>query len=184
MIAATAVKIADLAPAFGARVAALIEDCPHRIGITSGRRSRADQQRLYDAYQAYKAGRGPKANPANRPGTSPHEVGRAADLAFGGDAGRQWVHQHAHEYGLHFPIPHEPWHVESDGRPIDLEDDVALSDEDVQRVADEVHKRTKADAVTILRATDQPSIKGLAGKLDAVLAGITSLVQRIERLEK
>lgn len=168
-------ELADCEPGFRARLAALLEDSPHHIGITSAWRSRAEQQRLYDGWKA----RRPGFHPANRPGSSKHErtvrgepAAEAADLSYSSAAARTWAHQHAERYGLHFPIPREPWHVESNGRSIDLEDDVPLSDDDVQRVAKAVHALTKKDAVTILRAADQPSIKTLDTRLARIEAAL------------
>jgi tape measure domain-containing protein len=48
--------------------------------VTSNKRSRAEQQRLYERYQAYKAGTGPWAPVAAAPGTSAHETDRARDV--------------------------------------------------------------------------------------------------------
>jgi hypothetical protein len=52
--------------------------------VTSERRSRAEQQRLYDKYVAYKNGSGPWAALAAKPGTSNHETGQALDIAKSG----------------------------------------------------------------------------------------------------
>lgn len=47
-----------------------------------------------------------------RPGHSNHEKGLAADLAYADAAAKAWVHQHAKEYGLQFPMANEDWHIE------------------------------------------------------------------------
>lgn len=52
--------------------------------VTSERRSREEQQRLYDKYVAYKNGSGPWAALAAKPGTSNHETGQALDIAKSG----------------------------------------------------------------------------------------------------
>ncbi|WP_271300635.1 D-alanyl-D-alanine carboxypeptidase family protein [Sphingomonas sp. CV7422] len=52
--------------------------------VTSGVRSREEQQRLYDRYMAYKNGTGPWAALAAKPGTSNHESGQALDIAKSG----------------------------------------------------------------------------------------------------
>ena len=52
--------------------------------VTSGVRSREEQQRLYDRYMAYKNGDGPWAALAAKPGTSNHETGQALDIAKSG----------------------------------------------------------------------------------------------------
>ncbi len=78
------------------------------VHITSGFRSREEQERLY---QMYLNGTG---NLAAKPGTSKHETGNAADCSIGGvnigaypgaiDAMR--------EVGLGLPVGGENWHVE------------------------------------------------------------------------
>lgn len=49
------------------------------------------------------------------PGRSNHQHGNAADLGYGSDAVKQWVHANAAKYGLGFPMGHEPWHIEALG---------------------------------------------------------------------
>lgn len=51
------------------------------IGVTSRMRDRSTQQRLYDAYQAYKAGTGPWAPQAAPPDHSGHQNAAGQDLA-------------------------------------------------------------------------------------------------------
>lgn len=104
-------KLAGLAPAFSRRLVELLDACPHPVGITSGYRSPAEQQRLYDLWRAG------KGNPANRPGTSRHEVGEAADLTGARGAAGAWYRGNAGRFGLRFPYAHEPWHVERDSTP-------------------------------------------------------------------
>lgn len=148
----------DLSVDLGRRVRALIEASPYAIGITSAWRSYAEQKRLYDgwkAYQAYLNGVGPKVpkfNPANPPGRSKHEAvsadglpaSEACDLSYpGGAKAVAWAHEHAADFGLHFPIARENWHAESNGEPYDPpeEDDVALSDDDKKWLTAMVDKR-------------------------------------------
>ncbi len=49
------------------------------------------------------------------PGNSKHNHGQAVDLRFLGDDAQKWVHANAAQYGLHFPMSHEPWHIEPVG---------------------------------------------------------------------
>ena len=93
-------------PLMDARLRALIAAAPGRVTVTSGARTRAQQQKLYDDYLA---GTG---NLAAKPGTSLHEKGLALDLGFENDATRRWVHANASRFGLVFPIKSEPWHAE------------------------------------------------------------------------
>lgn len=99
----------SLVDPFAERLLGLLEHFGGRLLIVSGRRSRAEQQALYDAWIA---GIG---NLAAEPGTSEHEKGRAADLRIVDDA-VTWrlVHTEAEIRGLRFPIYREDWHVEAD----------------------------------------------------------------------
>ncbi len=82
------------------------------IGITSGYRSVARQQELWDAalnkYGSAEAARKWVAPP----GSSYHNGGIAADLKYGSDAARRWAHDNAADYGLNYPLPNEAWHIE------------------------------------------------------------------------
>lgn len=101
------------------------------IGISSGLRTRQEQQALYNQLGQYDAQTNP--NGAALPGTSNHETGWAVDLDLGpqGSAERAaniaWLEANAANFGLHFPVSGEPWHVE----PIDRE---AVSGFDVQQL--------------------------------------------------
>lgn len=128
-------KLAELAPSFRRRLEQLLTAAPTRIAITSGYRSRAKQQALYDAWRA---GTG---NPANRPGTSKHETGQAADLRYVGAGSQAWAHANAGRYGLRFPYRlREPWHIESDGSP-----EAPTDDEELDMTPDELRKIVRAE---------------------------------------
>lgn len=92
---------------FQARLRAFLAAAPPGLTITSGTRTRAEQQRLYDLYRA---GKGAKAA---KPGTSKHETGEAVDLGFGNAAAKTWAHDNAALYGLTFPVAGEDWHIEA-----------------------------------------------------------------------
>lgn len=84
----------------------------HDVSIYSGYRSLEHQERLWnDALERYGS---PEA--ARRwvapPGNSQHNHGNAADLRYGSDDAQAWVHANAGNYGLHFRMDHEPWHIE------------------------------------------------------------------------
>lgn len=89
--------ISKLASAF----AALVEG---NCVVGSGYRSHSQQAALHRA----------KPGLAAQPGHSNHERGLAADLSCSG-GGLHWMHVHAAEYGLAFPMPWEPWHCEPRG---------------------------------------------------------------------
>lgn len=77
------------------------------LRITSGYRSRAEQEHLY---ALYKAGKG---NIAAKPGTSNHETGTAIDFANTPGA-YAWLKKNAPKFGLH-NFPPEPWHYSLTG---------------------------------------------------------------------
>lgn len=85
------------------------------LRIGSGARSNERQAELWDeAVRKYGSPEAARKWVAP-PGMSRHNHGTAADLAFGNDAARAWVHANAANFGLHFPMAHEPWHVEPVG---------------------------------------------------------------------
>lgn len=85
------------------------------LSVFSGYRSIERQQELWDASD--KTGKW-----VARPGKSKHNHGVAADLEWNGQRldkappeVREWVHANAEKFGLHFPMGHEPWHIEPVG---------------------------------------------------------------------
>lgn len=96
--------IQDLNPEFQSRLIAMVNASGGRLTINSGYRSVAEQTALWNASD--KTGR-----TVAFPGQSMHNRGLAADL--GGDL--DWAHQHAAEFGLYWPMPWEPWHVQPIG---------------------------------------------------------------------
>lgn len=80
-----------------------IQDHPNTY-MSSGVRSTADQQRLYD-------NRANNPNPVARPGTSNHERGMAIDIGGMTPDQRAMLPQ----YGLAQPVPNDPPHVELAG---------------------------------------------------------------------
>lgn len=97
---------AQIAKQFDAMVAAAKQDGVN-ITITSGFRSRAEQERLY---AAYKNGTG---NLAAKPGTSNHESGDALDL--GPPSAYGWLKQNAGRFGFKNTVAGEPWHYSLTG---------------------------------------------------------------------
>jgi hypothetical protein len=97
---------AQIAKQFDAMVAAAKQDGVN-ITITSGFRSRAEQERLY---AAYKNGTG---NLAAKPGTSNHESGDALDL--GPPSAYGWLKQNAGRFGFKNRVAGEPWHYSLTG---------------------------------------------------------------------
>lgn len=128
-----------LHPVFRVRLEALFDAVP--FTVTSGGRSTARQAELY---RAFKAGRG---NPANPPGTSWHEydpnsddpwtLAQAADIEPAKGKTDADLHRAAKNYGLHFPIKGEPWHIQ----PLEAKSS----------------KRTKGQGLGPVPTTEQPT---------------------------
>lgn len=109
-------SLAGLAPAFGSKLQQLLQASGGKIWVVSGHRSTERQRYLWDKKVAELRKRGMSQAAAEKaarkyvapPGFSNHEKGEAADL--GGDL--KLAHQLAPRFGLHFRMPHEPWHIE------------------------------------------------------------------------
>ena len=87
-------------------VNSLMAACPGS-SIGSGSRTHDEQAYLYQTKGAWS----PTNAGAAAPGTSNHEVGvgyGAADM----EGNLECLHAKAAQFGLHFPIPNEPWHIE------------------------------------------------------------------------
>ena len=98
---------AQIAAQFDQMVAAAARDGV-TLTIRSGLRTRAEQEKLYAAYQN---GTG---NLAAKPGTSNHESGEAID--FGNDSGAyEWLRKNAANFGFFNKIASEPWHYSLTG---------------------------------------------------------------------
>ena len=79
------------------------------LGATSGFRSMAQQQYLYDGW----IHRRPGFNLAARPGYSNHQGGIAMDIGGVGGYGTsayRWLQAHAGQYGFANDVSGEPWH--------------------------------------------------------------------------
>lgn len=109
--------------AFAANLDAMFQDAPPAIRdglqIGSGYRSEERQQQLWEEallkYGSPEAARKWVAPP----GKSEHNSGTAVDIWYNGlrlDKApaevRQWVYDHAADYGLRFPMSWESWHIE------------------------------------------------------------------------
>jgi hypothetical protein len=165
------------APVFGRRLTAALLAAPVRAPIGNTYRSRAEQQRLYDGWKARKPG----FNPANPPGKGEHDVvdadgnpaARAADLRRG--AGLDWLHDNATRFGLTFPYDHEPWHVESDGRPHPIDDEELDMTKDELRAV--VRAEVNAAVALVLRGdkTHPDHLKQLRADVKALSAKVDKL---------
>ncbi|WP_421413534.1 D-alanyl-D-alanine carboxypeptidase family protein [Agrobacterium tumefaciens] len=95
-----------------AMIASMPKELQGSVTVNSGFRSVERQQQLW--LEALKKYGSPEAawKWVAPPGNSQHNKGNAADLGYGSDAARKWVHANASNFGLSFPMSHEPWHVE------------------------------------------------------------------------
>lgn len=90
------------------RLAKTARDGKARLQVNYGKRSRAEQQALWNKYGYPRAA---------RPGTSLHETGMAADVVFWA---RRWqnigqspaMRRAMKKHGLCLPVPNEKWHVQ------------------------------------------------------------------------
>lgn len=131
------------------RLARLISEAPQDIRdglkINSGYRSVQRQTEIYRAAVAKYGSEAEARKWAAPPGRSNHNHGRAADLGYGSDAARAYVHENASRYGLSFPMAHEPWHIEtaearSGAKPVAVPSDIKGYIEDAaQRAGVPVH---------------------------------------------
>lgn len=114
---ARAASMSGLQPFFAARLEALLHALPGTT-ITSGYRSPGEQAALY-ARARYRYGRAAGRMVAP-PGHSMHNFGLAADVRFPVFSLREKAHRIAGSFGLTFPMPWEPWHVEPIGGRADI----------------------------------------------------------------
>ncbi len=113
-----ATHITGMASTFQQKLATMLASMPDdlkgSVTINSGYRSPERQQELWlEALQKYGSPEAARKWVAP-PGNSQHNKGNAADLGYQSDAARKWVHENAGNYGLSFPMSHEPWHVEDE----------------------------------------------------------------------
>lgn len=102
---------AGMDPELRARLLAMKKASPYGgAGLMGGRSGYRTYEEQVDIYKHSRPGY------AARPGTSQHGHGLAGDLHYQSEAERQWYHQHAGEFGVNFPMGHEPWHAQKDPR--------------------------------------------------------------------
>jgi len=108
-------SLSGLDPAFSSALAQLFAAAPQGLAINSAYRSPELQAQLWDDALAKYGSPEAARKWVAPPGGSQHGHGNAADLGFGGDDVQAWAHANAGNYGLAFPLAHEPWHVELAG---------------------------------------------------------------------
>lgn len=111
--------IQGLNPQFSSALSALFaaapEDVRTGLRIISAFRPEARQAELYQQAVAKYGSEQAARKWVAPPGKSNHNHGLAVDLRFVNDAAREWAHANAKNHGLHFPMAHEPWHIEPVG---------------------------------------------------------------------
>lgn len=85
------------------------------LQIVSGFRSPERQAQLWQQALAKYGSEQAARKWVAPPGRSQHNMGNAVDLRFLSPAAKEWVHANAVQHGLHFPMKHEPWHIEPVG---------------------------------------------------------------------
>lgn len=85
------------------------------FSISSGHRSEESQQKIWNEAVKKYGSEAAARKWAAKPGSSSHQFGLAADLKFGSDKARKWMHEHASEFGLDFRLQNEDWHIEPIG---------------------------------------------------------------------
>lgn len=115
-----------LSEGFASNLSALFDDAPlgirEGLQIGSGYRSEERQAELYaEAVKKYGSPEAARKWVAP-PGNSQHNHGNAVDIWWNGQRldkapayVREWVHANAPNYGMRFPMGHEPWHIEPNG---------------------------------------------------------------------
>lgn len=105
----------DFRTALRSMLTSMPQDLRSGLQILSAFRSPELQAQLYqNALERY----GSEAE-ARRwvapPGNSRHNYGLAVDFRWQNPAAQEWVHANAANYGLHFPMSWEDWHIEPIG---------------------------------------------------------------------
>jgi hypothetical protein len=101
-------------PRLAERLAALLAAVPGAT-IYSGYRDPEHQRKLFENAVAKYGSPQAARKWVAPPGKSQHNHGSAADLSFATPEARKAFHERAEDFGLTFPLGHEPWHIELTG---------------------------------------------------------------------
>lgn len=108
--------VEDLNPDFAGSLSAMLNDMPDELKgtvlINSGARSYQRQAALWQEALVKYGSPAAARKWVAPPGKSMHNHGIAADLSYASPAALKWVHDNAKNYGLHFPLGNENWHIE------------------------------------------------------------------------
>lgn len=105
-----------LTPEFAGSLAQMFQNAPEDVQsvlrISSAYRSPERQAQLWQDALAKYGSEDAARKWVAPPGRSNHNHGQAVDLKFLSPVAQAWVHKNAAQFGLSFPMKHEPWHVE------------------------------------------------------------------------
>lgn len=113
--------ITGLSGSFKQRLAAMISTAPEEVQkdlkILSGNRSVERQRQLFRAAVAKYGSEAAARKWVAPPGRSNHNHGSAIDFDNRNMKSTTvaWLHENAGQFGLYFPMGHEPWHIEPTG---------------------------------------------------------------------
>lgn len=111
--------LSGMNPGFASSLQNMFSNAPPEIQqhlrMTSGFRSPERQQQLWDEALVKYGSEAEARKWVAPPGRSHHNHGTAADLKYLDPVAQKWAHDNAAQYGLHFPLANEPWHVEPMG---------------------------------------------------------------------
>lgn len=141
-------------------LASMPDDLKGSVTINSGYRSPERQQELWlEALRKYGSPEAARKWVAP-PGNSQHNKGNAADLGYQSDAARKWVHENAGNYGLSFPMSHEPWHIEDeDARSAGRAEEIQRQTTALNQQADAYRQIvTEAQQFTTEQQTEQQAL--------------------------
>jgi hypothetical protein len=109
----------NLDPAFASSLAAMFQNAPPEIRdnlrVMSAYRDVERQRQLWEEALAKYGDPEIADNWVAPPGRSFHNHGQAVDLSYLDPSATDWVHANAGQFGLHFPLSNENWHIEPIG---------------------------------------------------------------------
>lgn len=137
----------ELKSRFDRMIAEAPEEIRRAISITSGYRSPERQKQPFEeAVRKYGSEQEARKYVAP-PGRSQHNSGEALDLRFDTPEATAYIHKNASRYGLHFPMPWEPWHIERTDGPRQKRSDL----EQVNRAVADISARLEGANLALSR---------------------------------
>lgn len=167
---------ANFSSALAKMFAAAPPEIQKSLQINSGYRSPQRQAQLWDAALKKYGSPAEARKWVAPPGNSFHNKGKAADLGYLSPDAKAWVHANSKQFGLHFPLSHEDWHIEPIGARGEDHDHGARQMPALQEVTDPEVLRAFAQSTGAIPddATSQvvpalPQPRGLAPVTDPSL---------------